>query len=388
MKKLLIILLCLPMIGFAQPADNLFFSEYAEGSSGTSNRYFEVYNPTSDTIDLSNYAFARVNGNPTTVGLYETWVNFDSGSVIFPFDVYVVSHSSANATIQSASDMNSNSLSNGDDGMALVYGNQPLSPISPDSGAYVILDWIGDWNGDPGQGWDVAGVSAGTRDHTIIRKCDLLQGDTSWTNAAGTDPVNSQWIVLANDDWSDIGQHIILPCNLIYGCMDSLACNYDSNVVIDDGSCVYPGQIYQYDISICNGDSALIGNVYYSQAGLFIDSLINSAGCDSIVYTNLIIYSQFNSIFGGITNNIVGGGGFYSGQQNLDLSCYMSSELVSAVVYSADTTLTTFEIRDDNGNVLDDTTINVVPGGHRIYFNYLMSAGSDYELSVNSGSND
>ena len=29
-------------------------------------------------------------------------------------------------------------------------------PTHPDSGLYTILDWVGDWNGDPGTGWDVA----------------------------------------------------------------------------------------------------------------------------------------------------------------------------------------------------------------------------------------
>ena len=61
--------------------------------------------------------------------------------------------------------------------------------------------------------------------------------------------------------------------------------------------------------------------------------------------------------------------------------------LVSAVVYSQDTSLTTFEVRDDNGNILKDTTVNVIPGGHRIYFNYEMLAGTDYELGI-SGASD
>ena len=30
---------------------------------------------------------------------------------------------------------------------------------------FVILDWLGDWNGDPGSGWSVAGVSNGTQNH-------------------------------------------------------------------------------------------------------------------------------------------------------------------------------------------------------------------------------
>ena len=57
--------------------------------------------------------------------------------------------------------MISTALSNGDDGMALIYGVEPLTPTHPDSGLYQVLDWIGDWNGDPGQGWDVAGEVAG-----------------------------------------------------------------------------------------------------------------------------------------------------------------------------------------------------------------------------------
>ena len=99
------------------------------------------------------------------------------------------------------------------------------------------------------------------------------------------------------------------------------------------------------------------------------------------------VYSQYGSIYGGILDNTVGGGGYFSGQQSLEMSCYLPSELVSAVVYAEDTVLQTFEIRDNSGNVLDDTTVTVIPGGHRVYFNYLMSAGLDYELGV-VGSSD
>ena len=36
-----------------------------------------------------------------------------------------------------------------------MYGVEPTSPVGPIFGGYVILDWIGDWDTDPGQGWDV-----------------------------------------------------------------------------------------------------------------------------------------------------------------------------------------------------------------------------------------
>jgi hypothetical protein len=378
---------------------NLFFSEYAEGSSN--NKYFEVYNQTADTIDLTNYAYPMVNNSPGNgVGIYENWRNFDSAAVILPFDVFIVAHASADSSIIIEADMivtASTSLSNGNDGMALVYGNEPVTPIAPGTD-YIVLDWIGTWDGDyinnsgsSNDGWDVAGESIGTANHTIIRKCPIDQGDTSWTNAAGNDPVNSQWIVLGNNDWSDIGQHIISPCNLTYGCTDSLACNYDSTASIDDGSCVFPGQIFQNSTTICDGDSLTVGSSVYNTNGAFSDTLVNSLGCDSIVQTNLTIFSQtslYDTIFGGIPDTSVGTGSYYSGSQYLELSCYEPSDLISALIFSQDTTLTTFEISDEFGNVLFDVTETVIPGGYRVYFNYHLTPGANYRLGVNGQSND
>ena len=47
-------------------------------------------------------------------------------------------------------------------GLGDVYKRQVLG----EEGAFVMLDCIGDWNGDPGSGWDVAGVTNATRPHT------------------------------------------------------------------------------------------------------------------------------------------------------------------------------------------------------------------------------
>ena len=72
------------------------------------------------------------------------------------------------------------------------------------------------------------------------------------------------------------------------GCIDSLACNYDPLVNIDDGSCVY-SVIWQQTYSICDGDSVVIGSSIYNTTGNYIDSLNASNGCDSIVYTYLFV---------------------------------------------------------------------------------------------------
>ena len=57
-----------------------FSQNTAEGSSN--NKYFEIYNPTVDTVDLTNYA--RVNSSSTNYnGVYEFWVDFDSGLLYY-----------------------------------------------------------------------------------------------------------------------------------------------------------------------------------------------------------------------------------------------------------------------------------------------------------------
>ncbi|MDC3230587.1 hypothetical protein OBB01_04675, partial [Bacteroidota bacterium] len=206
----------------------LFFSEYAEGS--LNNKYFEIYNPTSDTVSLSNYAYPSVANAPSTAGQYEYWNDFDAGAYILPNDVYVVAHPLADPLISVHADETHQYLSNGDDGYGLVFGNQS---------SYVVIDWLGDWNGDPGSGWSVAGVSNATRDHTLVRKCGILNGDTSWSNAAGVDSLSSQWLVYPNETWTYLGSHTTTCQTAIYGCTDPTALNYDSTATIDDGSCTY-----------------------------------------------------------------------------------------------------------------------------------------------------
>ena len=103
-------------------AANLFFSEYAEGSSN--NKYFEVYNLSNETVLLDAYAFATVSNAPTTDGEYEYWNGFTEGATVAPGDVYVVCHSSSDDTILAECDQYYTYLSNGDDGNCLVYGTE------------------------------------------------------------------------------------------------------------------------------------------------------------------------------------------------------------------------------------------------------------------------
>ena len=209
-------------------AANLFFSEYAEGSSN--NKYLEIYNASDATVDLSGYAFPSVSNAPTTVGEFEYWNTFPEGASIESGGVYIIAHGSADDAILALANHTHNYLSNGDDGYALAFGSE---------GNYIILDFVGDFNGDPGSGWDVAGVSTATANHTLVRKCGITSGNSDWVASAGTNEEDSEWIVLDNNDWTNLGSHEY-ECVVVadvYGCTDSTACNYNSEANIDDGTC-------------------------------------------------------------------------------------------------------------------------------------------------------
>ena len=228
---------------------NLFFSEYAEGSSN--NKYLEIYNPSNVTVSLADYAYPNVSNAPSTVGEYEYWNTFDEGAEIAANGIYIIAHGSSDPSILALANETHNYLSNGDDGYALAYGTEDN---------YVILDHIGDFNGDPGSGWEVAGVTNATKDHTLVRKCAIEQGNSDWTASAGTNADDSEWIVLEQNDWSNLGIHTSpCPVDAVFGCTDPAACNFDAGATDDDGSCEMPN-----DCGSCEGDLSCLVNLTVS----------------------------------------------------------------------------------------------------------------------------
>ena len=179
---------------------DLFFSEYAEG--GGNNKYLEIYNPTSATISLDGYALPYVVNAPTTAGVHETWKTFADGASIASGDVYVVAHGQAAQNILDEADETFNSLSNGDDGFGLAKGTEA---------SHTLIDWVGNFDADPGSGWEVAGVANATKDKTLIRKASVAAGNTSWAATVGTDANDSEWIVKAKDYHDDLGKHTYKP---------------------------------------------------------------------------------------------------------------------------------------------------------------------------------
>lgn len=180
----------------AQPVPELFFSEYATGSSN--NKYLEIYNPTDENVDLSNY-FVHA-GTWSNAGNFST-TDFSLSGILASKEVFVIVNSSAADSLKAVADtiIKSNIVNfNGDDALRLY------KVIDGDTS---IIDVFGTYNIDPGTAWDVAGIKNATVKHTLIRKEGIVCGSTDWTEQAGTDSLDSQWIVKECDDFSDIGRH-------------------------------------------------------------------------------------------------------------------------------------------------------------------------------------
>ena len=179
---------CALFFGETAEEGTLFFSEYAEGSSN--NKYLEIYNPLSTDISLEGYQVIRYNnGGTDPSGTYDLTGTLGAG------EIYTIMNSSADASIVTLGDTTHSGATwyNGDDCMQLwdPSGN--------------LIDQIGVLGEDPGSGWAVAGVSDGTKDHTLVRKMTVIKGNPGdWASSAGTGAEDSEWLVYGQDYWDNL----------------------------------------------------------------------------------------------------------------------------------------------------------------------------------------
>ena len=173
-----------------------FISEYSEGS-GT-NRYIEIYNDSDADLPLAGYAFAISLDGADIDGAWDIWGNFDISASIGAKSVYSICHTDSDDRVKTECDMLVDNLPDGNDGFALVKGTVTN---------YAVLDRIGDWSSTaPISGWDVCGYSAATLDRTLIKK-PLTSGSADWSASAGSNAENCAWLVLVEDDWTNLGSH-------------------------------------------------------------------------------------------------------------------------------------------------------------------------------------
>ncbi len=160
------------------PGPDLFISEYIEGSSN--NKAIELFNPTTQTIDLSIYSIELYFNGSTSVGRTLTLTG-----TLAPGAVIVIHHESAGPEITAVGDIISEvNFFGGDDTILLLKNG-------------VVIDMFGVLGEDPGSYWTVG--TGTTRNHTLVRDPSVTMPSATW------DP--TQWIVYIEDTFTHIGSH-------------------------------------------------------------------------------------------------------------------------------------------------------------------------------------
>eukprot|EP00854_Cymbomonas_tetramitiformis_P031266 gene31266-39284_t len=174
----------------------VFFSTYLEGS-GSSNKVLQLFNPTCQDLTLAAYVLHRTQNGGTVVDLAL------SGTLRAGQQFTICETNYAATTCDLFTDF---LVHNGDDAYGLYTG-----------GAYV--DVFGELGVDPGTGWEVAGVSSATKDHTLVRKAQVNIGNTDWSTSAGTSDSDSEWEVYESDEFGLLDCHTAADaCNASKAC--------------------------------------------------------------------------------------------------------------------------------------------------------------------------
>ncbi len=161
----------------SQTADDLFISEYIEGSSN--NKALEIFNGTGSDVDLANYSlvlYANGKTDPNTTLKLE--------GKLADGDVYVIAHSSASAAVKEKADILHGVVNfNGDDVVELKKNDAVIDVF----GTVGVQEKWGD---------------GAAENHTLIRKSSVTKGSVG----SEFDPA-VEWDIYDIDYFADLGKH-------------------------------------------------------------------------------------------------------------------------------------------------------------------------------------
>ena len=174
------------------PNENLFFSEYVEGSGY--NKAVEIFNAGGEPVDLKNCAILRYsNGSTTSIILF---ISEAQETLLDIGEVWVVCNYSFDAAnIDLCDYLNGGLNHNGDDTLELTCGD-------------TTLDVFGEIGVDPGSYWANSDESVKTQDMTLRRKCSVAEG-----NASGFSDPKDEWLAFPEDTFEGLGVHVCGECD-------------------------------------------------------------------------------------------------------------------------------------------------------------------------------
>ena len=132
----------------------------------------------------------------------------------------------------------------------------------------------------------------------------------------------------------------------------------------------------------------LSGQVVILNATLYIDNNVPMLGCTNPLASNYNPNANTSLEYGGELDNTSGSGGFFNGNQHLIFDAYEELLIKSAIFYADNPTTVTFELRNNAGTVIDDTTYSLVSGQQQLILNFDTPVGNDFQLGISSGNSD
>ena len=127
------------------------------------------------------------------------------------------------------------------------------------------------------------------------------------------------------------------------------------------------------------------GQVVLLDATLYNDPNMPILGCMNPLANNYNPNANTSLEFGGEYDNTFSTGGYFNGNQHLIFNATTDLLIKSAVFYADDPRSVTFELRNNSGNVIDDTTHLLIQGAQQLTLNFEVPAGTDMQLGISSG---
>ena len=126
------------------------------------------------------------------------------------------------------------------------------------------------------------------------------------------------------------------------------------------------------------------GQVVILNTTLYVDPNVPILGCMDATANNFNPLATTSILFGGAIDNTIGAGDYFQSNQHQIINADKNCIIKSAKFYAENNNTITFELRDNNGSVLDDTTHNITAGEQVLELNFNVPSGNNMQLGIAS----